>query len=83
MLRRCFIPIIFSIVKGGSRQEILGEGRGFVGLAHLLKMEPAIKLNAKPFTAWGLGPPKGPGKVCILDALSGAFLGKQEAKRME
>ena len=52
-------------------------------MAHLLKMEPAIKLNAKPFTAWGLGPPKGTGKFCILDALSGAFLGKQEAKRME
>ena len=34
------------------------------GKAHLLKMEPAIKLNAKPFTAWGPGPPKCPGKFC-------------------
>ena len=44
-------------------------GVGLVVGANLLKMEHAIKWNAKPFTAWGPGPPKGPGQFCILDAL--------------
>ena len=64
MLKQRIIPIITSILKGGSRQEILGEG-GVSGCGTSIKDEPAIKMNAKPFTA--LGP--GPGKFCILDAL--------------
>ena len=38
MLKQRIIPIITSILKGGSRQEILGGGRGGLGgVAHLLK----------------------------------------------
>ena len=62
ILRRRFIPFITSIVNGGPRQEILGEGE--MGVAHLLKMEPE-RAEREAFYGLGSWPAQEPGKILL------------------